>query len=341
MGTKKAFSQHIIYGIQPNKFINKYAFNTPESVSNISTIWQFKRNFKQFKIYLDLIGKPRNLVDKHPEATLLNNLFQDLENHRVPKSIMLQQVAIGLLQLGSGQYLKKMQAHLRYFEQALTPQYRQIMGRIDFSIAPRDELIFHTCNPDIYLWIPSATNAREKLIILYPTRSNTYNMPRHLAHFLLAKRGIALMYIGNRPNLSIDDTLISHSNQESADLILKIAHEYGFSDLYGVGTSYGGFKICQLAEKLHLKKVLNFSGAQKEPTSKDKTTFMRISSDYPLNKILSVLSKSDEVDQGILKAYNEEGFITERAFLNSKSHGSFSSSFLEGKLDGYLDWLLD
>lgn len=341
MLTKKAFSQHIIYGIQPNKFINKYAFNTPESVSNISNIWQFKKNFKQFKIYLDLINKPRNLVEKYPEATLLSNLFQDLESHRVPKSIMLQQVAIGLLQLGSGHYLKKMQTHLRYFESALTPQYRQIMGRIDFSIVPRDELIFHTCNPDIYLWIPSATNAREKLIILYPTRSNTYNMPRHLAHFILAKRGIALMYLGNRPNLTTEDTLIGHTNQESAELILKIAQEYGFSDLYGMGTSYGGFKICQLAEKLRLKKVLNFSGAQKEPTSTDKTTFMRISSDYPFNKILSVLSKSDEVDQSILKAYDDEGFITQRAFLNSKSHGSFSSSFLEGKLDEYLDWLIN
>jgi hypothetical protein len=165
-------------------------------------------------------------------------------------------------------------------------------------------------------------------------------MPRHLAHFVLAKRGIALMYIGNRPNLSIDDTLIAHSNQESADLILKIAHEYGFNDLYGLGTSYGGFKICQLAEKLQLKKVLNFSGAQKESATKDKTTFMPISSNYPLDKILSVLSKSDEVDQSILKAYDEEGFVTERAFLNSKSHGSFSSSFLEDKLDEFIDWLI-
>jgi hypothetical protein len=149
------------------------------------------------------------------------------------------------------------------------------------------------------------------------------------------------MYLGNRPNLSTEDTLIGHTNQESAELILKVAHEYGFSDLYGMGTSYGGFKICQLAEKLKLKKVLNFSGAQKEPTSTDKTTFMRISSGYPLDKILSVLSESDEVDQGILKAYDKEGFVTDRAFLNSKSHGSFSSSFLEGKLDEYLDWLLN
>jgi hypothetical protein len=254
---------------------------------------------------------------------------------------MLQQVAIGLLQLGSGHYLKKMQAYLRYFEQALTPQYKEIMGRIDFSINPRDELIFHTCNPDIYLWIPAKISAKKKLIILYPTRSNTYNMPRHLAHFILAKRGVALMYIGNRPNLSIDDTLISHSNQESAELILKVAQEYGFSDLYGVGTSYGGFKICQLADKIKLKKVLNFSGAQKEPTATDKTALMRISSDYPLEKILSVLSRSDEVDQGILKAYDEEGFLTRRAFLNSKSHGSFSSAFLEDKLDEYLDWLIE
>ena len=340
MEKKKVFSQHIIYGVRPNKFINKYAFNHPSSAQNISNIWQLKKNFKQFKIYLDLLGKPRKSLDKYPEATLLKNVFHDLENHQVPKSILLQQVAIGLLQLGSGQYLREMQSHLKYFESALTPQYREVMGRIDFSVAPRDELIFHTCNPDIYLWIPSQTSAREKLIILYPTRSNTYNMPRHLAHFVLAKRGIALMYIGNRPNLSIDDTLIGHSNQESADLILKIAREYKFSELYGMGTSYGGFKICQLAEKLQLKKVLNFSGAQKDSATKDKTTFMPISSNYPLDKILSVLSKSDEVDQDILKAYDEEGFVTERAFLNSKSHGSFSSSFLEDKLDEYLDWLI-
>jgi hypothetical protein len=341
MAIKKPFSQQIIYGIQPNKFINKYTFNAPSSAPNISNIWQLKKNFKQFKIYLDLLAKPKSSPTKNPEATALKNVFRDLESHRVPKSIMLQQVAIGLLKLGSGQYLRKMQTHLRSFESALTPQYREVMGRIDFWLAPRDELIFHTCNPDIYLWIPHTTVAKQKLIILYPTRSNTYNMPRHLAHFILAKRGIALMYLGNRPNLSTEDTLIGHTNQESAELILKVAHEYGFSDLYGMGTSYGGFKICQLAEKLKLKKVLNFSGAQKEPTSTDKTTFMRISSGYPLDKILSVLSESDEVDQGILKAYDKEGFVTDRAFLNSKSHGSFSSSFLEGKLDEYLDWLLN
>ena len=125
------------------------------------------------------------------------------------------------------------------------------------------------------------------------------------------------------------------------DFDQKIAKDYGFSELFGIGTSYGGFMICQLAEKLKLKKVLNFSGAQKNPNTTEKASFMKISSGYPLKNILTVLSESDEVDQKILRAYDEEGFLTKRAFLTAKSHGSFSSAFLEDQLDKYLDWLLN
>lgn len=341
MAIKNNFSQHIIFGIQPNNSMNQYAFNTESSISNTANIWQLRKNFKHFKIYLDLICKAKNSMTKYPEATLLKNIFNELDKNYSQKFIALQQVAIGLLQLGSGHFLREMQKHLQYFESAITPQYFNILRRINFSLPERSELIFHTCNPDIYLWIPAKNKFPGKLLILYPTKSNTFNMPRHIAHFLFASRGIALMYIGNRPNLSTDNALIGHTNQESANFILRIARAFGFKHLYGLGTSYGGFMICKLAQELGLIKVLNFSGAQKNAKDTNNDSFMQISSEYPCEKILSILSKNDDIDRAILRAYDQEGFITERSYLSSKSHGSFSSAFIESKLDSYLDWLLN
>ena len=341
MPIDKSHSQHIIYGIQSDKSISRHSYNTPCSSTNFSNIWQLKKNFKQLKIYLDLLLNAKNSLSKYPEATLLKKAFYDIENDSLPKQISTEQIALGLLQLGSGNYLKKMQTHLKYFESSLTPQYREIMRRVDFAIAKKDELIFHTCNPDIYLYIPSTLKFPNKLIVLYPTRSNTFNMPRHIAHFILANHGVALMYIGNRPNLLTGNALINHSNEESASLILKIAEEHGLTELYGIGTSYGGYMICQLAQILKLKKVLNFSGAQMEPGSHQTKSFMNMKSDYPPENILSVLSSADPVDQKILKAYDAEGFRTPRLFVDSKSHGSFTSAFLEGKTNNLFSWLLN
>lgn len=341
---KKKYSQHIIFGIQPNKSINKYEFNSRSTISNHLNIWHLRKNFKQFKIFLDILNyRKKNFANK-PEATLIKNVFDGLDNHHSFEPIIFQQITIGLLQLGSGYYLKKMQEHLQHFNSALTPQYQEILSHINLSLQPRDELIFHGCNPDIYLWIPKHSKFPKKLIILYPTKSNTFNMPRHLAHFILAQHGIALMYIGNRPNLSENNALLGHTNEESANLIMKIAQHFQFTEIYGLGTSYGGFMICQLADQLNLKRVLNFSGAQKAPkvsNKSKKTQFLKISSRYPADRILSVLSENDDVDKLILEAYEIEGFITKRRFVQSKSHGSFSSAFLENKLDEYLDWLLN
>jgi hypothetical protein len=333
-------ARHIIYGLQPDKVINKYSFNDSLS-SNVLTIWQLRKNFKQFKIYLDLLCSAKISLSKYPEATLLRKVFCGIENQSLTKPFPAQQITLGLLQLGSGYYLEKMQSHLKYFESSLTPQYREIMARMDFHLPKKDELIFHTCNPDIYLYIPPIIKFPKKLVILFPTKSNTFNMPRHIAHFIFANQGVALMYVGNRPNLSMGNALIHHSNEESAELILKIAEEYGFNELYGLGTSYGGYMICQLAERLGLKKVLNFSGAQKEPQVEQKTSMMSMRSSYPMKNILSVLSKDDPVDLEILKAYDSEGFETPRVFLSSKSHGSFSSAFLEGKVNNFFAWMLN
>ena len=338
------FSSHHIFGIQPDKTIAEYCYNTEPTMlfgkANLN-IWQLKKIFTLFGLYLKFWGRQKPQKTARKELLLVWSLLETLDKKASYQRNDIQTVAIILLQLGPSYFLNKLQQHLGDFGSALTPQYRDVIELMDFTIHPRNELIFHACNPDIYVWTPPKNTPTEKMIVVFLTRSNTLNMPRPLAHFILSRLGVSIMYIANRPNMKPNEFLIGHDLKQTAALITKIAKHLNIQKLYGLGTSYGGFKACQLASLVNFERVLNFSGARNEDDKAKDLPPTIMAPDYDHNKIMSVLSASDPIDQKIVEAYDRDGFVTTRSWLKTKSHGSFSAAFIEGKLDAHLSWLLN
>ena len=336
-------STHHIFGIMPNGNVNHYS-NHADIKFDIQSanlnIWKIKKIFTLFSLYLQFWGKQKPKELSRKELKLVWKLFDNLDHGIKPNKLDVQQAAIILMQLGPSHFLKKMRSHETEFFPALTPQFREVLHLLDFSINPRDELIFHACNPDLYVWMPHATKPPDQMIVVFLTKNNTLNMPRPIAHMLLARLGVGIMYIGNRPNMKPGEFLLGHDLKDSAKLILKISQTLGIQKLYGLGTSYGGYKACQLASTINFERVLNFSGAYKEYVSEKGIPPTIMAPGFDHDKILSVLSRTDPIDIDILNAYNRDGFLTKRTFVESKSHGSFTSAFTENKLPEYLDWLL-
>lgn len=343
MKIKTAFSQHHIYGIQQDKSLNVYRLNSPLIVNSAElSIRKLMKIFKNFRMYLTLWHHTDAHAhsSKEPGPSIVR-LFKALQNGDKVDGVELKQPLIYLIMSSPGFYLRKIQTFFKDFEFELTPQYRLLVPKLDFNLNKRDELIFHSCNPDCYVWIPPNPPNPKQMLIVFLTKNNTLNMPRPFAHFILARLGIAIMYVGSRTSMTTDEFIAGHNLEDSANIILDIAREHGCETLFGIGTSYGGFKACRLAELLGLKRVLNFSGAQKENPSPEVSNFSTMSSNYPKEKILSVLSKNDDVDKAILASYDNEGFVTPRDWVESSTHGSFTAAFIEDKLDGYLHWLFE
>ena len=328
----------------PNGNVNHYSSHTNiqfDVQSANLNIWKIKKVFTLFALYLQLWGNRRPKENARKELKLVWSLFDALDNGLEPNKLDIQQAAIMLMQLGPSCFLKKMQTYESQFSPALTPQFRQVLSDMDFAMDPRDELIFHACNPDLYVWMPPAAETPKQMIVVFLTKSNTLNMPRSIAHILLARLGVAIMYIGNRPNMKPGEFLLGHDLQDTAKLILKISQAMGIEKLYGLGTSYGGYKACQLAASINFERVLNFSGAFKGDEAIHEIPPTDMAPGFNPDNILSILSKTDPIDINILNAYDRDGFLTKRAFVESKSHGSFTSAFTENKLPEYLDWLLN
>jgi hypothetical protein len=337
-------SVHHIFGIMPNGKVNHYSSHDDIGLNIQSAnlnIWKMKKIFTLFSLHLQLWGNRRPQINSRKELKLVWSIFDDLDKGLQPKKLDIQQATIMLINLGPSCFLKKIQKYKTEFSPALTPQFRTVVDLMDFSIDPRDELIFHTCNPDLYVWIPPGVKAPKKMIVVFLTKNNTLNMPRSIAHILLSRLGVAIMYVGNRPNMKPGEFLLGHDLKDTAELIVKISQEFHMEKLYGLGTSYGGYKACQLASSINFERVLNFSGAYKENESVKDIPPTNMAPGFDHDKILSVLSRTDPIDINILSAYNRDGFLTKRAFLESKSHGSFTSAFTENKLGDYTNWLLN
>ena len=336
-------STHHLFGIQPNRKVQHYSTSKldelPASLESANlTIWKLKNIFTLFSLYFDFWSVKTPKADDRKELQLVFLLFKSLRNGELVPRVKLQQAAIMLMQLGTSYYLKEMQCFSKSFSSVLTPQFYELLKKMDFTINPFDELIFHTCNPDIYVWTPS-NSPPKKMVVVFLTRSNTLNMPRPLAHILLSKLGVGLMYISNRPNMKNEEFLLDHDRDQTAQLIKTITNMLGVEKLFGLGASYGGYKACQLAKRLNFERVLNFSGAIKKDHLNRLST-LNMAPDYELSKVLSVLSMTDETDIKIRESYDQNKFFTKMAGVKSKSHGSFTSSFLEGKLQSYLNWLI-
>ena len=334
---------HDLFGVQPGGQVLHYSSDMKSGrfkqfQSAHLTIWKLRKLFTLFALYLNFWGVKKPTPHARQEIHLVWSVLDRLKNKTPVPRTDLQQTAIILMQLGVSRLLAEMQKYREAFHDVLTPQFRALMAHFDFSMSPKDELIFHPCNPDIYLWTPSKSPP-EKLLVVFLTASNTVNMPRAMAHILFSRLNVGVMYIGNRPNMKPHEFIVGHDLHASAKLILDISQSLGVKKLYGLGPSYGGFKACQLAHLLSFERVLNFSGAA-DGRQQRLGDASHMAPHYPLRQILTVLSSTDEADQHILASYEKEGFLTPRAFVDTPSHGSFTSAFLEGKLPDYLAWLL-
>jgi len=340
---KKDFASHAIFGVQSDKTITSYEYNFLGQSYNQINIWSLISIFKNLRVFLDLLthtNDQRTAYTSDGQSVL--NIFRKMKDNEKPPSIELRGAAALIMRACPGNYLRKIQKNLADFQSFITPQYRLLLDKLVLDLHYRNELIFHPCNPDCYLWIPHKTDRPKDIILVFLTERNTLNMPRPLAHFILAKLNIALMYIGNRENMQIDEYLSGHNLEDSANIILNIIKKYSFNNLYGIGASYGGYKACKLANSLKFKKVLNFSGMPMMKKVEDKKlAYISMRTDYPLENILSILSSTDSVDKKIAGQYDKYGFITQRKNVESKTHGTFTAAYLENKLVNYLDWLLD
>ncbi len=337
---------HHLFGVQPDGQVLHYS-TKPQGdrfsgfrSANLN-IWKLKKIFTLFALYLEFSNARTPKLTSRQELKLVWSVFDRLDKGKsVPRAELLQ-TTIMLMQLGVSRLLLKMQTHAAVFAPTLTPQFRVLLEQMNFSVDPRNELIFHSCNPDLYVWTPAegAQTAPEKMLVVFLTRSNTLNMPRALAHLLLSRLGIPIMYVGNRPNMKSGEFLLGHNLVRTAALIRQIANSLGVNKLYGLGTSYGGFKACQLASELNFERVLNFSGAINDDKVTKASTY-NMAPGFDPTRILSILSNSDKIDQNIRQSYDANGFMTLRSEVESPSHGSFTSAYLEDKLTPYLDWLL-
>ena len=336
---------HHLIGIQPHGGLLYYRIAESGCMqpSGDVNIWRLRQGFNGLKTYFDLWGRrPQQGKTASNEAREIHALFAALDAGRAVERPALQKAAFLLLGLAPGQYIRMMQRHAASFDNALTPQYRELLPRVDFSLPPRSELLFHLINPELYVWVPPATEQPRRLLVCFATKKNTFNMPRPIAHYVLARLGIGLMYVGNRPQFDPSAGFLGRGIEYSAELIRKVASDLGFDLLYGLGTSLGGYAACRYAAPLEFRRVLNFSGATIAPTPEiaRERSLGRLVKGYPRDRILSVLSKTDPTDQKILRDYEASGFDTPREWVDSTAHGTFSAAVIEGRLPGYLSWLL-
>jgi hypothetical protein len=316
-------------------------------------LWSLRRKFERLRIFLDIWGRPLEpSVSSHgsAESVVLRRVLAQLANRQLPARQTLQRVAILAMSSGVSQVLQRMQRHAVEFAPALTPQYASLLKAGDWSLPRRSELLLHGCQPDLYLWTPPrmlSQNRPRKLLVCFCTRSNTLNAPLPLAHSVLARRGAGILYVYNRARKDPFQGLAKWDLASTVTTIRRVVARFGFQQLYGLGTSLGGYAACSCAGALGLERVLNFSGyvgkagvAASEVDASGPADLQWMQ-ECDLGRILTVLSRNDSTDEWIRGVYDENGFVTRRQWVDSATHGSFTAAWLEGRLNGYLDWLLE
>jgi len=338
-------AEHHIFGLQSDGGMFTYSIDGrfgERRNKNPLNIWALQRQVPALKSFLGLWGLGRLSTDPEVASGWLGDVFERISSNKIPSKSELQKAAFLILSLSPSRYLEKLRSNAAVFAHAMTPHYRHLLSMVDLSLPPRSELIFHACHPDVYLWIPPKPERPKKLIVCFGTRNNTLNAPRPLIHFELAKADIGILYVGHRPEHDPSKGLIGRDLKSSAALLLSITKQFGFEKLYGLGTSLGGYAALHYAPLMGFERVLNYSGVaidleQPVPRSSDRWLSEK---NFPLDRILTVLSNSDNTDRRILDFYQGKGFETPRDWVSSPSHGSLTSSILERKFQTQLSWLV-
>lgn len=298
-----------------------------------TNIWRLRASHSDLKQYLRLWALRQPLgFDQLIQKIAAN------EGSREPSNI--ERIIHRLFLLGASESLKVLQRHWEATRPTLTPQYQQLLKQMNFELDRHRELVFHTTNPDLYLYRANPEK-KNSLLICFCTKSNTLNAPLPIAHIALQRMVGDILYVRNRTGVNPADGLAGRGLEQSARLIRAISDDFGYEELYGLGTSMGGYAACVYAEALGFNRVLNFSGAPglEATLPVNQLPLGKRILHYPLDNILTVLSANDAIDKKILQHYREHQFNTKLTLVDSATHGSFTAALLEGKLPHLVAWL--
>jgi len=333
-------SEHHLIGMNSDGSLLHYGISSRPFSKPTFSIWELKKLFPGLITFFELWrqrSKPFDQPCLSNEAQHVLSTLASLDQGKQCSRKDLLKASYFLLGLAPGVSFRRFQHHFQHFSALLTPQYRALVPKVDITLMARDELIFHQLNPEVYLWIPETQKKPEQLLLCFPTKLNSFNMPRSIAHHILGTLGIAILYIGNRPNQDPSQGFLGTGIDSSASLIKQVCSHFGFTKLYALGTSLGGYTASLYAPILGFERVLNFSGIVKLG---DNPSIATIIEDYPINNIRSILSRSDPTDLKIEAAYRACNFKSEVSWIDSQTHGTFTASFIEGSLNEHLSWLL-
>lgn len=274
--------------------------------------------------------------------TLIDHLrrAQDIPLH------LVRRLFVSVLSTGSESALRFIQQHMPIFAPAMTPQYRLLIPRVKCRKQPQDALIFHGCQPDLYLWTPDSLTQGTSALICFLTSSNTLNAPLPLAHSILADLKLPILYVYNRKGIDSAKGIAELNINETAAMIKVVLQRLGIRETFLVGASLGGYAGCCFFEKVGAKRMLNFSGAPKggfveeEAQVRARDDLNQAMSSSSRANMMLVISATDPTDRKIGQIYDSIQFHTPRTFLATPTHGSFTGAWLEGKLPALFTWLL-
>ncbi|MFZ4553930.1 MAG: hypothetical protein ACOYNQ_05230 [Burkholderiales bacterium] len=342
---------HHLFWCQPDGRLAHYCTSSEQSPLPATpglNIWTLSRRFPALRRSLSLDQRLRkgngalNELADPADKTPTTPAARAEEPAAAPA---MRQAVLRVLRHGPQRGLALVASHASHLGDALTPKYRATLGMLKNHFAPALDLSLITCDPDIYLWRPAAAKASaacRTALICFCTSSNSLNTSLPIAQAALARHGLAVCYVMNRRQRLTREGLPGHDVATSARMLKALLGRLGFSHLYGLGVSLGGYTALLYAEGMELRRVLNFSGWPDKASGLGGSgeCMVNAARGFPRHRILTVLSLSDPSDQKILRRYDDAGFETPRLFLESSTHGTFSAAIIESRLDGLLGWLL-
>lgn len=342
-------AQHHLFWLHPDKQIFYYGQGADVDTAlqrkglNLCSLMTQRPELRA-TLELQLQKSPVRLKKKSPPIVkVTRRALGDVMDGKQVSRNAARQIMLMALAHAPQSILKQVIAHQEAFSAFMTPHYKQLLPLIDLDLAPRSGLLLHKAEPHVYLWLPADYRPTKKLIVCFLTINKTLNASLPLAHTKLASLGMPILYAyGEKKRHPAAGLVEGWNHVASAGVIRALAKRFGFEDLYGIGTSLGGYAACHYAEALDFKRVLNFSGSAGRLESDDPHA---VSPDawakgYDKSRIMSVLARDDVTDQRICAMYDRFGFETPRLLLDSDKHGTFTTAWIQGLLPDLFDWLL-
>lgn len=333
---------HHLFWVQDPKTIRYYRHGPSSSDLPISQgldIFCLMERFSHLRTALDLWvrGRPYDASLGEPDARRIRALLNKTKEGESVDLIESRKMLNLLFKIGSGEFFRAARELEPAFRQSLTPTYLQVLKKIDLSLPRQHELMFQTCLPDFYLWLPPECRQPEKAIVCFTTRDYTLNISLPLAHSALARLGVPLLYVRLSQNTHPAEGIAKIGLSASTELIKWIMRRFEINQTFALGTSIGGYAACLYTPALNFERILNFSGTLGKASPGNE--IWNIDLAYDRSRIMTIFSELDTADLKLLAAYREHGFESRYDFVRTETHGTFIASLLEDKLDTQLSWL--